>query len=161
MKIIRILILMMIAVYFVMPAMEKNDDRQVASRRKMATGDKALKNFTGRGEWRVHGKVSDHQNNAVAGLTIELYDKDLIFDDLLGIATTNRYGTFAISYDDASFKELTEVKPDLYLKIKNKAAKVIYSSEKQVRFGAGKNELFNIVLPEKLFIKKTETIKNI
>jgi|GEM_PF-6660086 len=160
MKIIRILILMMIAACFFIPAMEKSEDQPVTLKRKMVTADQALKNFTGRGEWRVRGKISDHQNNGVAGLTIELYDKDLIFDDLLGISTTNRYGYFAISYDDASFKELTEAKPDLYLKIKNKASKVIYSTEKQVRFGAGKNELFNIVLPKKLFIKKTETIKN-
>jgi hypothetical protein len=108
--------------------------------------DTPLRNYASRGDWRAWGTVVNQNSVGQAGLTVELYDKDLMFDDLLGKTETDSNGRFSIKYQERDFKELTEVKPDLYIMIKNRNSKTLYSSKKQPRYGADKSERFHIIL---------------
>jgi hypothetical protein len=124
--------------------------RQVSQKKPVIKKDTPLIRYTGRGDWRAWGTVTNHSKHGQAGLTVELWDKDLMFDDLLGKTRTNRKGQFTIRYQERDFKEMTEVKPDLYIVVRDKRGKPLYSSRQHPRFGAGKSEVFHIILKIKL-----------
>lgn len=65
----------------------------------------------------VRGRVADKNGQGLAGLTVSVYDKDPLFDDRLGTATTGAQGDFRISYRTEDFQDLIEANPDLYLKV--------------------------------------------
>src|SRR6185295_14474758 len=74
---------------------------------------------TRRKPFRINGHVVDSESRSgVAGLHIEAWDKDLIFNDLVGSAVTDAQGAFLIELDRAYFKELfLDRKPDLFFKV--------------------------------------------
>ncbi len=94
--------------------------------------------------WVVRGTVTDENNQGLNGLTISLYDKDLLFDDVLGTTLTNEKGDFEIIYRYEAFEFLFEKRPDLYLKVLDDSGKELYTSENTVRPGAGRAEEFMI-----------------
>ncbi|MEI7898004.1 MAG: hypothetical protein WCJ26_13280 [bacterium] len=96
--------------------------------------------------WVARGKVTDEQNNGLKGLTISLYDKDLLFDDVLGTTTTNENGNFEIIYRTEAFKGLFDKKPDIYLKVLDNRGTVLYTSKKKVRPEAGRDEFFSVMI---------------
>ena len=116
--------------------------------------DIAKKNLTlaRSGKWKVWGRVLDHNNKGISGLFVQAYDKDMLYDDLLGTAKTDANGNFEIFYDDKDFNDLFEKSPDLYLTVKNKKGKILFSSKKKVRLNAKKSEKFDIIL--KLILNK-------
>jgi hypothetical protein len=46
--------------------------------------------------WLIRGRVLDNDGKAAAGLTVTLYDKDLITNNELGSAETDKHGNFTI-----------------------------------------------------------------
>lgn len=98
--------------------------------------------------WVVKGWVSDDAGNAMAGLTVSLYDKDLFFDDYLGTQVTDENGNFMFSYQREGFKDLLEKKPDIYLKVLDKKGKPLFTAKKAVKCGAGRTEVFNIKIED-------------
>ncbi len=96
--------------------------------------------------WIVRGNVSYDDKQPGAGLTVSLYDKDLLFDDQLGTTQTDADGNFRIIYRTEAFRDLLEEKPDLYLKVLDASGKVLYGSRKSVRSEAGRVEEFKITL---------------
>ena len=92
------------------------------------------------------GQVLDQNNKGINALSVQAYDKDLIYDDLLGTTKTDSNGNFEIYYNDRDFNDLIEKSPDLYLLIKNNKGKILYSSKKKVRFQSKKTEKFSIIL---------------
>lgn len=99
--------------------------------------------------WVVRGKVTDEENKVVKGLTISLYDKDLLFDDVLGTTLTDENGNFEIIYRTEAFKGLFDKEPDIFLKVLDSSGKVIYSSKDAKRPNAGHEEKYTIKLISK------------
>jgi len=75
---------------------------------------------------------------------VRAYDKDLLFDDLLGTAVTGKEGTFELIYGEKDFRELFERKPDIYLTLYAAPCRLLLDTKKQVRWNAGKAEHFEI-----------------
>lgn len=69
-------------------------------------------------QFTIHGVITEKESGLpVAGLQIRAYDKDLIYDDLLGNAISDEKGEFLISYTERDFQELLEGNPEIYLNI--------------------------------------------
>ena len=84
----------------------------------------------------------------IPGLFVKAYDKDLLFDDLLGTAITNADGSFEIVSESGDFREFFELRPDLYLRVIRADRKTeIWSSKESVRWQAGRYEEFAVRIP--------------
>ncbi len=99
--------------------------------------------------WVVKGKVNDENDKGLPGLTVSLYDKDLLFDDKLGTTLTNENGNFMFIYRTEAFEFLFEKKPDIYLKVLDNKGKKIYTSQNKIRVGVGRVEEFTIKIDTK------------
>lgn len=71
----------------------------------------------------VKGRIVDKQDGApVKGAAVEVWDKDMLIDDYLGTATTDRDGRFEVDFTWAEYKEsVFEGRPDIFLKVRNPA----------------------------------------
>lgn len=69
--------------------------------------------------FRIIERVIDRQTrSAIARLRVEAWDKDLIFDDLVGSAVTDEQGAFQMEFDQSYFQELfLGRQPDLFFKV--------------------------------------------
>ena len=94
--------------------------------------------------WIVRGRVTDKSGKGLEGLTVSVFDKDLIFDERLGDTRTGARGDFNVAYIVKDFRDLIERKPDIYLKVMNEKGNTIYSSKDSVRYEAGAVEVFEI-----------------
>lgn len=101
-------------------------------------------------EFRVTGIVRVRETGQpLPGLIVRAYDKDLLYDDLLGDTTTDALGRFEIRYAGNDFRELFETHPDIYFKILDiKGKRVIHSTADSVRCDTGIDEFFEIEIPQ-------------
>lgn len=69
--------------------------------------------------YRVRGHVIvEGTQQGLPGLRVEIWDKDFLFDDFIGCATTGSEGYFDLGFDRAYFDNLFgEQSPDLYFKV--------------------------------------------
>jgi hypothetical protein len=95
--------------------------------------------------------VNSETKQGIAGLKVEAWDKDLILDDLLGIAVTDDHGSFKIDFSESSFRDLVffERKPDLFFKL-FLADELVASTENSVLWNvsSGKKEIVIEVMPD-------------
>lgn len=73
----------------------------------------------GKRKYRIIGVVIDRQTQAgLADLRIEAWDKDHLFDDLLGTAITDAAGAFQIQFDETYFQEFYfDQDPDVFFRV--------------------------------------------
>jgi len=99
-------------------------------------------------DWIVHGQVSFSDGRPAEGVTVRLFDRDFLFDDVLGKQKTDEFGDFRIVYHEQDFSDIIERQPDLYLQIEDDKGRILFSSQASIRYNAGKVEYFPIVLPK-------------
>ena len=99
--------------------------------------------------YKVNGVIRDYNSNPLPDLYIEVYDKDIISDDLIGITRSDKEGKFELLFGDDKFKdrfEFLEGGPDLYIIVRDDYG-VLYRSD--VRSNASKEEWFDIKLEQR------------
>ena len=56
--------------------------------------------------FHINGRIINQENQqGIMGLRVEAWDKDLIFNDLVGNAITDAKGIFHIEFDESSYQE--------------------------------------------------------
>jgi len=101
-------------------------------------------------DFKIQGRVVERESNrAIAGVRVRAYDKDLLFDDVLGDATTDGSGEFSITYSKKDFSELFETRPDLYFLVFDQGGeRAIHSTADHVRWNADRIETVEIKVPQ-------------
>ena len=96
-------------------------------------------------KYEILGHVVEIESQqGVPGVTVSAFDKDLIFDDMLGEVTTDTDGAFHLEYEEGTFSKLFESVPDIYLTIKTSSGEVLLTTADSVRFNATSREEFKI-----------------
>jgi len=120
-----------------------------------------LYDFLSKQTFKVFGRVTELESGlGVGGLSVKAVDKDLVFDDLLGSASTDKNGNFDINYRGEDFEELFDRQPDIFVQVKSLELKrILYTSENTVRWNAGKKEYFNIQIPRAVLGELSPTME--
>jgi hypothetical protein len=95
--------------------------------------------------------VEEGSGKPLAGLQVRAFDKDLLFDDKLGVAITDAAGAFRINYSELDFSSIfgTETMPELYIRIFDATGKkLLYTSEKAIRKDPMVEERYDIKIPK-------------
>lgn len=103
--------------------------------------------------FRIKGKVREAETGSpLPGLFVKSYDKDLLFDDLLGSAITDDRGRFDIVCELSDFRDFFELRPDIYFKVFDSDQEtLIHTTRDAVRWGQGRFSEHQIDIPwEKL-----------
>ncbi len=88
---------------------------------------------------RIYGRILSSTGRGISGLTVQAVDKDMLYDDLLGFATTDRRGNFEIRYTYTN-EEIADKRPDIYLKVIDARGRLIHKTD--IRFEAKMLEQF-------------------
>lgn len=102
--------------------------------------------------FKIKGNIREKESGIpLPGLFIKAYDKDLLFDDLMGSTRSDSNGKFEIISELRDFRDFLDVKPDIYLRILDPyGEKEIFSTKEGVRWKAGRVEEFDVRIPRKL-----------
>jgi hypothetical protein len=86
------------------------------------------------------------------GLFVKAYDRDLLFDDLLGGTFTDKRGRASIICDQGDFREFFDKHPDIYFRIFAPDRKrLLFDNRDETAWNVGRKSLFIIRIPlEKL-----------
>ena len=96
--------------------------------------------------FHIDGQVLNHATRqGIVGVRVEAWDKDLIFNDLLGSAVTDDKGRFHIVFQDSDFQDLFgDDDPDLFFRVFDKGV-LIKSTEDTVLWNV-KDEQTEIII---------------
>ncbi|MCP5108627.1 MAG: hypothetical protein GY950_34900, partial [bacterium] len=91
--------------------------------------------------FKISGMIVDSTSKrGIPDLKIEAWDKDLVFNDLVGSAVTTKKGTFTIKFNASYFREIfMDRRPDLFFKVFKKGI-LIKSTEDSVLWNSAAGE---------------------
>ncbi len=97
----------------------------------------------------VAGVVEEEETGRpLPALIVRAFDRDLVFADKLGYATTDDDGRFEIRFGVEQFRDLWESRPDLYLRIYEKSGiRLLLETTDSIRWNASQSELYRILVP--------------
>lgn len=99
-------------------------------------------------KYEITGRVREAESReGVPGLVVSVFDKDMMFDDLLGEATSDAGGHFRLEYDQQSLASLFSAGPDIYVTVKTPSGQPLHTTGGAVRFNARPREEFEIDIP--------------
>lgn len=100
-------------------------------------------------EFRVLGTVEEEETGRpLADLIVRAFDRDPVFDDKVGFATTDRDGRFEIRFTSRDFRDLGESRPDLYLRVFDRSGlREIHQTADAIRWNATPNERYRLRIP--------------
>lgn len=82
------------------------------------------------------------------GLVVKAYDKDLLFDDVLGSARADDAGRFEVVTELEDFREFFDVRPDIYFKVYAADGRtLIHETKDAVSWSSGRISQFEIDVP--------------
>ncbi|MGZ9163765.1 MAG: hypothetical protein ACXW4U_01170, partial [Anaerolineales bacterium] len=83
--------------------------------------------------FRITGHIIDKKTRqTVPGLRVEIWDKDMIFNELVGSAVTDEHGVLQITISESYFREIfRDRRPDLFFKVFHEE-KLIKSTEDSI-----------------------------
>jgi len=101
--------------------------------------------------FRVRGVVRERETGRpLPELVVRAYDKDLIFDDVLGFASTDESGSFSITFSTEDFKDLWEQRPDIYVRVFDRQGlNELCHTKDSVRKNAEPEEFYELEVPAK------------
>ena len=99
--------------------------------------------------FRVSGRVIETETGRpLPDLIVRAFDRDLVFDDKLGSASTDADGLFEIRFTERDFRDLRESRPDLYLRVYDRSGqRLLLDTSTRVRVNAQRSETFDIEIP--------------
>lgn len=99
--------------------------------------------------FRILGTLEEEETGRpLANLIVRAFDRDLLFDDKVGYATSDDDGRFEIRFRREDFSELGESRPDLYLRIYDRSGlREIHQTTDAIRWNASANERYRLRIP--------------
>lgn len=99
--------------------------------------------------FRVRGVlVEAGSGSPVAGYRVAAFDRDVVSDDFLGDCDTDADGRFEIRFLETDFKDVMEVRPDLYLQVFEPGSlEPLVDTSSALREDAHTDEFFEIRIP--------------
>lgn len=99
--------------------------------------------------WSVAGTVSYDDKTPAAGVTVSLYDKEHIYDEVLGTVKTDSNGEFSLAYSQAEMKALFAEQPELYFKVLDEQGEQLFSSRKTLKVAEQDRQELNITVKKR------------
>jgi hypothetical protein len=99
--------------------------------------------------FRVLGTIEEEETGRrLSHLIVRAFDRDLIFDDKVGFATTDDDGRFEIRFNREDFRDVSESQPDLYLRVYDHSGnREIHQTTDGVRWNASPSERYRLRIP--------------
>ncbi len=100
-------------------------------------------------DFRVLGTIEEEETGRpLANLIVRAFDRDLIFDDKVGFATSDDDGRFEIRFNRDDFRDVGESRPDLYLRIFDRSGiREIHRTTDAIRWNASSIERYRLRIP--------------
>ena len=97
----------------------------------------------------ITGVVRERETGrSLHGLVVRAFDRDVVFDDVLGFAMTDEDGHFRIAYTSEQFRDWFESNPDVYLRVFDRdGVREIFHTRARLRHDADREEHFELEIP--------------
>lgn len=101
--------------------------------------------------------MAEETEMRLTGLFVKAYDKDLLFDDLLGSAITDPEGRAEILCEQGDFNEFFDRRPDVYFKVYGAdRTRLLHETRDAIRWNATDSDEFVIRIPLLDLVGSTE-----